>query len=339
MPFLRVTPRAVTSQTVTSQTVTSRSITSRAVTPRARLRLAAWTCLTLTAAGCTAPATAPTPTPPAASAPRAAHAPPAQPSPPDRTAEQEDNGPRSAARQALAIRQAAETARRWGLDAVPEPPPAPPADKPELTAQPGVSVHGDLPPLVFRVPTSDQVVFLTVDDGAEKDAEFSRMTRELGIPFTAFVSGYLARSDYGYFRELRDQGVRVNNHTLNHPDLRRLGYPEQRREICGQQDELERELGARPVLFRPPYGEFTEATLRAARSCGITALPIWNEEAFPDHLEYRYADQRLHPGDIILTHFLGPEQWKGGTMCDMLRRVLRAVADQGLTLARLDDYL
>ncbi|WP_441247936.1 hypothetical protein [Kitasatospora sp. McL0602] len=69
--------------------------------------------------------------------------------------------------------------------------PAPPADRPELTAQPGVTVRGSLPPLVQRVPTTDQVVFLTVDDGAVNDRDFSRMTRELGVPFSAFVSDYL----------------------------------------------------------------------------------------------------------------------------------------------------
>ncbi|MFD0345693.1 hypothetical protein ACFQ0M_05620 [Kitasatospora aburaviensis] len=25
-------------------------------------------------------------------------------------------------------------------------------------------------------------------------------------------------------------------------------------------------------------------------------MPLWNEEAFPDRMEYRYDDQRLHPG-------------------------------------------
>ncbi|AUG75126.1 polysaccharide deacetylase [Kitasatospora sp. MMS16-BH015] len=244
-----------------------------------------------------------------------------------------------AARQAAeAARRALETARHWGLATAPLAAPAKPAERPELTPQPGVSVRSGLP-LVYRVPTDRQVVFLTVDDGAVKDTEFSRMAQELGVPFTAFVSGYLARGGYDYFRALQEQGVRVNNHTVNHKDLRRLDEAHQRREICDQQDELEQELGTRPVLFRPPYGEFTDATLRAAASCGITAVAIWNEEAFPDRIEYRYADQRLHPGDIILTHFLGPAQWHGATMADMLRRVIRTATDQGFALARLDDYL
>ncbi|MDI2129773.1 polysaccharide deacetylase family protein [Yinghuangia seranimata] len=233
----------------------------------------------------------------------------------------------------------AEAAKRWGVAKTPLAAPPPPATKPALApGAPGVKIRPGLPPVVYRVPTTDKVVFLTVDDGAEKDREFTRMIRELGIPISAFVTDYLARGDYGYFRELKDQGVAINNHTLHHPDLRRLGDDAQQSEICGQQASLQQQIGVRPRLFRPPFGEYTEESLRIAGSCGVTAVPLWNEEAFPDRMEYRYGDHLLKPGDIILTHFRGPDVWRGD-MRDMLRRVLQVVTDQGFALARLDDYL
>ncbi|MGW2398546.1 polysaccharide deacetylase family protein [Kitasatospora sp. NPDC001664] len=300
-----------------------------------RARLLAGLCLAVTAAGCGSLPTAPgrDTAPPPAVAARPAEL-------PGRAEQQERH--EVAVPRAVPLRgpELAELARAWGLDAPPLPAPAPPAVKPVLREDgPHVRLQGDgLPPLVRRVPTTDKVVFLTIDDGREKDRRFNRMMRELGVPFSAFVSGYLAREDYGYFRELNEQGVRVNNHTLNHKDLRRLGYQRQHEEICGQQDELVREVGPRPALFRPPYGEFTADTLRAAASCGVTAMPLWNEEAFPDRMEYRHLDQRLHPGDIILTHFRGPEEWKG-SMTDLARLVIRTATEQGFALARLDDYL
>ncbi|MEV4561010.1 polysaccharide deacetylase family protein [Kitasatospora sp. NPDC049285] len=258
---------------------------------------------------------------------------------PQGAAQQELNSRIGLAEQELTLQQAVLTARRWGLATPPLKAPAAPRTKPELTEQPGVKHTAGLPPVVYRVPTSDKVVFLTVDDGAEKDPRFSTMAAELGVPLSAFLSDYLARSDYGYFRTMRDHGVAVNNHTITHPDLRRLDQAGLQREICGQQDRLQKELGTRPRLFRPPYGEYTDAVLRTAASCGITAVPLWNEEAFPDHVEYRYADQKLHPGDIILTHFRAPApDWKG-TMPDMLRRVIATATAQGFAIARLEDYL
>ncbi|MFJ8431590.1 polysaccharide deacetylase family protein [Kitasatospora sp. NPDC094019] len=252
-------------------------------------------------------------------------------------AEEETSG-EAVARRAEATRAALETARRWGLARPPLAAPQPPSARPELRAAQGVKLADGRPPVVYRVPTEERIVFLTVDDGAEKDPEFSRMAAELGIPLSTFVADYLARSDYGYFRRLAAQGDAVNNHTINHRNLKVLDYGTQRDEICRQQDQLEGQIGSRPRLFRPPYGEYNDDTLRAAGSCGVEAVPLWNEEAFPDRMEYRYEDQRLHPGDIVLTHFRGTDLWPG-SMPDLLRKVVDEVTAQGFALARLDDYL
>ncbi|MEV5548934.1 polysaccharide deacetylase family protein [Streptomyces sp. NPDC052309] len=233
-------------------------------------------------------------------------------------------------------------AERWNLKEVPLTPPPPPAEKPAIAPRAGFEVTGqeeeDLPPVFTTVPTEDKVVFLTIDDGAEKDPQFLRMMSDLKIPYTAFLSDYLIRDDYGYFGKMRDRGVTLNNHTLHHPYLPGLSYAEQRREICGMQDVLEERYGTRPVLFRPPYGNYNGDTLRAAKSCGIKYAPIWNEEVFADHWDYRESDRRLRPGDIVLTHFRGPGDW-GGTMRDMVREFLDKVTAEGYAVARLEDYL
>jgi peptidoglycan/xylan/chitin deacetylase (PgdA/CDA1 family) len=196
----------------------------------------------------------------------------------------------------------------------------------------------DLPPVFTAVPTRDKVVFLTIDDGAEKDPAFLRMTSDLDLPYTAFLSGYLIKDDPRYFRRMQSQGVVLNNHTLHHPDLRGQSYRAQKREICGMQRYMERRFGHRPALFRPPFGSYDRATLRAAKACGIAYAPLWNEEVFADHWEYREADRKLRPGDIVLTHFRGRDQWKG-TMADMVRRFLNKVTAQGYAVGRLEDYL
>ncbi|MFI1027730.1 polysaccharide deacetylase family protein [Streptomyces sp. NPDC020951] len=232
--------------------------------------------------------------------------------------------------------------RRWGLKKVPLTPPAPPAHKPEITTRKGFEVadHEELglPPVFTTIPTKDKVVFLTIDDGAEKDPAFLRMMSELKIPYTAFLSDYLVKDDYGYFKKMQDLGVGLNNHTLRHPYLPALSYARQKREICGMQDVIEKRYGKRPALFRPPFGNYDQDSLRAAKTCGVRYAPLWAEEVFVDHWEYREWDQDLHPGDIVLSHFRGREDWKG-TMPDMVRRFLNKVTDKGYAVARLEDYL
>ncbi|MCX5376454.1 polysaccharide deacetylase family protein [Streptomyces sp. NBC_00091] len=231
-------------------------------------------------------------------------------------------------------------AKKWGLRKTPLLAPAAPKVKPEITTRDGFEVEDqdELPPVFTTVPTEEKVVFLTVDDGAEKDPEFIRMMQELKIPYTAFLSDYLVRENYPYFKQMQAAGVTLNNHTLNHRYMPGLSYEQQREEICGQQDTIQKQFGKRPALFRPPYGNYNQDTLRAAKSCGIKAVPLWNAEAFVNRMDYREWDRDLHPGDIILTHFRGREDWKG-TMPDMIRHVMKTVTDKGYAVARLEDYL
>ncbi|MFF8927986.1 polysaccharide deacetylase family protein [Streptomyces longwoodensis] len=244
----------------------------------------------------------------------------------------------------LRAEQAARVAaaRRWGLRRVPLPAPAPPARKPHITTREGFEVDGQeelgLPPVLTTVPTRDKVVFLTIDDGAEKDPAFLRMMSDLKVPYTAFLSDFLIKEDYGYFKRMQAAGVTLNNHTLHHPYLPALSYARQKAEICGMQRVLEERYGRRPTVFRPPYGNYDRNTLRAAKSCGIRYTALWDEEVFVDHWDYREGDRDLHPGDIVLTHFRGRSEWKG-TMPDMVRRFLNKVTAKGYAVARLEDYL
>ncbi|MDX2701000.1 polysaccharide deacetylase family protein [Streptomyces ipomoeae] len=243
-------------------------------------------------------------------------------------------------RRAHAARVAA--AKRWRLAEPPLTPPAPPERKPLLRTRKGFEVddhvEDGLPPVFTTVPTRHKVVFLTIDDGAEKDPAFLRMMSELRIPYTAFLSDYLIKGDYGYFAHMRDRGVVLDNHTLNHRYMPALSYEAQKREICGMQDVIEKRYGERPTLFRPPYGSYDRHTLRAAKACGVKAVPLWNEEVFVDRWEYREGDRELRPGDIVLSHFRGRKHWKG-TMPDMIRRFLNHVTAEGYAVARLEDYL
>ncbi|MFD3652676.1 polysaccharide deacetylase family protein [Streptomyces sp. NPDC058620] len=231
-------------------------------------------------------------------------------------------------------------AKKWGLAKIPLTAPEPPAVKPRITTRKGFEVTGGdaLPPVFTTVPTKERIVFLTMDDGAEKDPALLRMMTELDIPYSAFLSDYVVNEDYGYFKKMQARGVVLSNHTLNHRYMPGLSYAEQEREICGQQDMMAKHFGKRPTLFRPPYGNYNRDTLRIAKSCGIKAVPLWASEAFPDHMEWREWDRDLHPGDIILTHFRGREDWKG-SMPDMIRRVMKTVTDKGYAVARLEDYV
>ena len=279
-----------------------------------RIRGAALTCALLVTGG-TAGCTAEPPADPRPAASRSAAS--AQPS-----------------RGAADARAGVEAAyRKWGLEPLATPP-APPAAKPVRLRAGGGQV-----PVISEIPTDEKIVFLTFDDGAEKDPQFVTMMRELKIPFTMFLTDSAIRTDYGYFKKLQALGNGVQNHTLTHPNLRTLSASAQKQEICGQQSTLKDRYGTTPRLLRPPYGNWNEDTRAAAASCGLEAIVLWRESMQIKNMQYQLPGKKLRPGDIILAHFRGPSELKGTTMTEMTANLLRHIQEQGFTVARLEDYL
>ncbi|MFI0448988.1 polysaccharide deacetylase family protein [Actinomadura sp. 6N118] len=220
---------------------------------------------------------------------------------------------------------------RWGLKPLRPAPPAP-ADKP-------VKLAKGKAPIITRVPTRDKVVFITIDDGKEKDPRFVQMMTDLRVPISMFLTNDAIKDDYAYFRRLRDLGNHIQNHTMTHPVMSMLGQKEQRQEICGQQEILAKEYGVRPTLFRPPFGRYGDSTQTAAARCGVRAIVMWRESMQINDMQYDEPDKRLRPGDIILAHFRGPAELKGKTMTQMFANLLKRIRKQGFAVARLEDYI
>lgn len=224
----------------------------------------------------------------------------------------------------------------------PEPPPSssPPSASPPATPSgsptPGTPSaiprsRNGLPPVISRIPVQDKVVFITIDDGWEKDAGFVRLIREQRIPVTLFLANMAVKKDYGYFRELQQAGALIEDHTMTHPYLPRLSYARQKQEICDAATVYAAQYGTRPTLFRAPYGSTDHDTLRAARDCGIKAIFFWREVVSNGRIAYQVPGG-LHQGDILLVHF-------NPNMTPDFKRMLRTIRKQGFTPASVRGHL
>jgi peptidoglycan/xylan/chitin deacetylase (PgdA/CDA1 family) len=188
-----------------------------------------------------------------------------------------------------------------------------------------------LPPVISRIPVRSRIVFVTIDDGWEKDPSFVRLVRERHVPLTLFLTDAAIKDDYGYFAGLRRAGALIEDHTMTHPYLPKLSYARQRAEICGPAGIYARRYGTRPTLLRAPYGASDRTTLRAARDCGMKALFFWREVVTNGRIAYQIG-HRLRPGDILLVHF-NPH------MTTDFERLLRTIDRQGLRPAPMRPHL
>ncbi|MFE6871639.1 polysaccharide deacetylase family protein [Kitasatospora sp. NPDC057692] len=264
----------------------------------------------------------------AALAPSGTTAPAGSPSPRTGTAT-----PPPSAAPAPAATDAAAWAK-WNLTPLPPAPPAP-ADKPVKLQRTGPV------PVFSEVKTADKVVFVTIDDGAEKDPKFVEMLTDLKVPVSMFLTRDIVKDDYGYFKKLQALGNHVHNHTVDHAQLSKAAPEKQRSEVCDAQAALTQQYGTPPLLFRPPYGDgaHTPALNSSVQQCGPRAIVLWRESMQIHDMQYQAADRKLRPGDIVLAHFRGPKDLKGETMTQMFGEMLARIQEQGFAVARLEDYI
>ena len=184
-----------------------------------------------------------------------------------------------------------------------------------------------------EIPTPHKVAFLTIDDGLVRHPQAAAMLKAAKIPVTLFLTTNYVNGHQDYFKALRDTGyATIEGHTISHPQLNKLGYSDQRYQLCAATDQLQGWYGGRPTLFRPPYGEKNADTLRAAWSCGLRAGFHWRETVDSGNVYYQRQDKMIHAGDIILMHFRP-------MFLDDFVAALIAIKAAGLTPALLEDYV
>jgi peptidoglycan/xylan/chitin deacetylase (PgdA/CDA1 family) len=209
------------------------------------------------------------------------------------------------------------------------------ADVPQFGAPPApepiVLPPGDQVPFMSRVPITQPVAFLTIDDGYLKPAEAPKLLAAAHIPVTLFLTTDAIRDDVPFFDRLRSYGAVIEAHTITHPELSGRGEEFQHHQICAGADELGKWYGRRPLLFRPPFGDKDSTTLRVAKGCGIKAAFMWKETVDKGIVRYQEG-KSVQAGDIILMHF------RPAFVKDFLA-ALRAIKKAGLTPALLEDYV
>lgn len=163
-------------------------------------------------------------------------------------------------------------------------------------------VSGGLAPAISKINTKQPVVFLTIDDGANKQPFELQLMVDNKLKASLFLAYSAISNNPSFFNDFVTAGSLVEDHTLHHKTLKGLSYTAQKEEICGAADLYQKLYGRRPVLFRPPGGSYDANTQRAAADCGMKAVVLWIAKANGGSMQYQVGHS-LRPGDIVLMHF------------------------------------
>ncbi len=161
---------------------------------------------------------------------------------------------------------------------------------------------------VYCVQQDEKIVALSFDAawGNEDTQTLIDILEQYGVNTTFFVVGDWADRYPESVQALAEAGNEVMNHSSSHAHFSTLSTNEINADISACNDKIEAITGARPTLFRCPYGEYDDHVIKAVNALGMTAVQ-WDVDSLDwkgisaDQITRRVLD-RVQPGSIVLFH-------------------------------------
>ena len=161
---------------------------------------------------------------------------------------------------------------------------------------------------IYCVKKSDKTVSLSFDAawGNEDTQQLIDILGKYNVKATFFVVGEWVDKYPESVKALHDAGHEIMNHSLDHKYFSKMSSAQIIEDLNACNDKIEAVTGVRPVLFRPPYGDYNDNVISTVNS--INMYPIqWDVDSL-DWKDLSAADiqkrvlKRVQPGSIVLFH-------------------------------------
>lgn len=192
---------------------------------------------------------------------------------------------------------------------------------------------------VYSVERDDKVLAISFDaawGGAQTPALLDILD-EYDVKTTFFLVGIWVERFPELVKEIVARGHEIGNHSTTHPQMSKLSDDKIREELTKTSDRVQELTGKRPVLFRPPYGDYNDRVVVVSRQEGYECVQ-WNV----DSLDWKnrgvqdlvkQATGGNNKGDIVLFH--NDSQY----IVDALPTILQSYRDQGFTVIPVSEIL
>jgi peptidoglycan/xylan/chitin deacetylase (PgdA/CDA1 family) len=195
-------------------------------------------------------------------------------------------------------------------------------------------------PVLCKARTADKVVALSFDDGPHPifTCRILDTLKEHNVAATFFCIGKNISGNEAILQQLHTEGHTIGNHTYSHGfwfDM--WGSKKMLADMQQMDEQVNRVIGSKPILFRPPYG-VTNPNLKKAVTTG-RYIPIgWSVRSLDTAIKDKQKllsriTGELKPGDIILLHD------SMEITAQLLPEIIEQIQKQGYRIERLDKML
>ena len=161
--------------------------------------------------------------------------------------------------------------------------------------------------------TTQKVLYLTFDAGYENGCteKILDTLKKHQVSAAFFLVGNYMEKNADLVRRMVNEGHIVGNHTMHHPDMRKMDTMESFSKELTDLENLFREVTGKelPKYYRPPQGTYSEKNLKMAKEMGYKtvfwslAYVDWNNDAQPSREQaFSKLLPRTHKGAVVLLH-------------------------------------
>ncbi|MDF2040182.1 polysaccharide deacetylase family protein [Cytobacillus oceanisediminis] len=157
--------------------------------------------------------------------------------------------------------------------------------------------------------TSKKTVVLTFDDGPGRVLpELLDILKKENVPAVFFWQSRLLYPERPWKR-VKEEGHQIGTHSSKHSNYIKLTPHEQIQDLRNSKIKIESIIGQEVKLFRPPFGQYNEHTIAAAKQLGLTTI-MWRISSMDWELKQQPEQiianviENLEDGAIILLHEL-----------------------------------
>ncbi len=188
----------------------------------------------------------------------------------------------------------------------------------------------------------DKKIALTFDDGphCKYTEQILDILRENDIKATFFVIGCNAEKNPEKVKKIAEDGHEIGNHTYSHGKKVTSDSETLNSEIRKASSVLEKIIGKKPTLFRPPEGKCNELVVSCARENGYSVI-LWSIDTrdWAHRAPTVIADdimKQVRGGDIILFHdFITPDT----PTPEALKKIIPALKERGYEFCTVSEMI
>ena len=191
---------------------------------------------------------------------------------------------------------------------------------------------------IYCVNRGDNKISISFDAawGGDKTLGILDLLDEYNIKTTFFLVDIWTQKYPELVKEIVARGHEIGNHSTSHPQMSKLNETQIAKELNTQADNVLAIAGVRPVLFRPPYGDYNNRVITTARAQGFVPIQ-WSVDSLD--WKNRGAQEiinratKVKSGDIVLFH--NDSQY----ILDALPAVLKYYAENGYSVVPISEIL